>query len=32
VSVLDEWYAFEIEREESALREWCADNGIEVVG
>jgi len=30
--LLDEWYAFENEREESALREWCADNGIEVVG
>jgi len=29
--LLDEWYAFENEREESALKEWCADNGIEVV-
>jgi hypothetical protein len=28
---LDEWYAFEAESTERALREWCAANGIELV-
>ena len=28
--VLNQWYAFEAEAEEKALREWCAANAIEV--
>jgi hypothetical protein len=28
---LEEWYAFEAESTERALREWCAANGIELV-
>jgi hypothetical protein len=27
---LEEWYAFEAESTERALREWCAANGIEL--
>jgi hypothetical protein len=29
---LDKWYAFEAESAEQALRNWCADNKINVVG
>jgi hypothetical protein len=29
---LDKWYAFEAAAKEAALREWCADNGVEVEG
>ena len=27
--MLDQWYAFESEAEDRALRQWCEDNGIE---
>ncbi len=27
---LDQWHAFENEAQKKAIREWCADNGIEV--
>jgi hypothetical protein len=27
---LDRWYDFENKAEEAALREWCAENGIEL--
>jgi hypothetical protein len=30
--VLDKWYAFEAAAKEKALREWCAENGVEVEG
>jgi len=30
--LLEEWYDFENSRQETAIREWCADNGIELVG
>ncbi len=29
--LLDQWHAFEERETESALREWCRENGIEVV-
>ena len=29
---LDKWYAFEAESTERALRNWCTDNDINVVG
>jgi hypothetical protein len=29
---LDKWYAFEAESTERALRNWCADNDINVIG
>ena len=29
---LDEWYAFEAESTERALRDWCAANDISVIG
>ncbi len=29
---LDKWYAFEAAAKEKALREWCAENGVAVVG
>ena len=29
---LDKWYAFEAESTEQALRNWCADNKISVIG
>jgi len=29
--VLDEWYAYEARHRESALRQWCAENGIALV-
>lgn len=29
---LEEWYAFEAEATDRALREWCRENGIDVVG
>jgi len=29
---LDKWYAFEAAAKEEALREWCAENGVEVEG
>ena len=32
VGALDAWYEYESEAKEKALREWCADNGIEVEG
>jgi hypothetical protein len=32
VGALDAWYEYESEAEEKALREWCAENGIEVEG
>jgi hypothetical protein len=28
--VLERWYEFENKAEEAALREWCADNGLEL--
>lgn len=28
--LLEKWYQFENEREEAALKEWCAENGIEI--
>ena len=28
--LLEQWYAFSNEAEEQALREWCADNGIDL--
>ena len=30
--LLDEWYAFENNREQHALRKWCKENGIELDG
>ena len=29
---LDKWYAFEVESTERALRNWCTENDINVVG
>ena len=29
---LDSWYEFENSSTEKALRDWCAENGVEVVG
>jgi hypothetical protein len=29
--LLEKWYKFEADATEKALREWCAENGIEVV-
>jgi hypothetical protein len=29
---LDEWYAFEADTTEQALKEWCRENGIQPVG
>jgi hypothetical protein len=29
---LDKWYAFEAESTERALRNWCTENGINVIG
>ena len=29
---LDEWYNYECERQEEALREWCQRNNIEIQG
>ena len=29
---LDKWYAFEAESTEQALRNWCAENNINVIG
>ncbi|WP_265923011.1 UPF0158 family protein [Cupriavidus nantongensis] len=29
--ILELWYAFEAEAVERALRQWCAENGLEVV-
>jgi Uncharacterised protein family (UPF0158) len=29
--LLDKWYAFEAEAVASALREWCEDNGIQLI-
>ncbi|WP_245643891.1 hypothetical protein [Paraburkholderia oxyphila] len=29
--VLDRWYSFEADAVESALRQWCAENGLELV-
>ena len=28
---LENWYAFEAESTAQALREWCAENGIEII-
>ena len=28
--LLEEWYKYESESEETAIREWCKDNGIEI--
>lgn len=30
--LLDKWYTFENERQEAALRKWCVENDIEIVG
>ena len=30
--VLDQWYVFESQAQEKALREWCKENGIQVHG
>ena len=32
VGALESWYAYEHEAKEKALREWCAENGVEVEG
>ena len=32
VGALENWYAYEAEAKEKALREWCAENGVEVDG
>jgi hypothetical protein len=29
---LDDWHSYEDERQKSALKNWCQDNGIEVTG
>jgi len=29
--VLEHWYSFEADAVESALRQWCAENGLELV-
>jgi hypothetical protein len=29
--VLERWYSFEADAVESALRQWCAENGLELV-
>lgn len=29
---LDDWYAFRDEAQEKALREWCAEEGLEMEG
>jgi hypothetical protein len=29
--MLDAWYKFEAEAEETAIREWCDENGVEIV-
>ncbi len=28
---LEKWYRFEAEAHDKALREWCADNGIQII-
>ncbi len=30
--LLQNWYNFENQQEEQALRQWCKENGIEVIG
>jgi hypothetical protein len=30
--LLDKWYKFEDERQKAALKDWCAENGIEIEG
>jgi len=30
--MLDQWYEYENRRQDSALREWCTENNIEVTG
>lgn len=32
IGALDRWYDYEAAATEKALREWCADNGLEVEG
>ncbi len=32
VGALESWYEYEAEAKEKALREWCAENGVEVEG
>ena len=32
LGALDDWYAYEAEAKEKALRKWCAENGVEVEG
>jgi hypothetical protein len=32
IGALESWYAYEGEAKEKALREWCAENGVEVEG
>lgn len=32
VGALENWYAYEAEAKEKALREWCAENGVEAEG
>jgi hypothetical protein len=29
--VLERWYSFEADADESVLRQWCAENGLELV-
>jgi len=29
---LDKWFAFEAAATETALRDWCTENGVEVLG
>jgi Uncharacterised protein family (UPF0158) len=31
VGALEDWYAYEAEAKENALREWCAENRIELI-
>ena len=32
IGALEDWYAYEAEAKEKALREWCAENRVEVEG
>jgi hypothetical protein len=32
LGALDSWYEFENDAREKALRDWCAENSVEVVG
>jgi hypothetical protein len=32
IGALEDWYIYEAEAKEKALREWCAENGVELEG